>query len=152
MKSRKILAKFLLVIFLVFLFSDFNILESSDLKSYKKYGLPLIGVSIVAGFGANYLRKEALKRYDEAEKLWNEYMSIPSGASYEEFEEAYEKYEDKYGEALKYRNYYLICGGVAILSGAAGFYLILYSSSNKIISIGYNSGFYNNRIYLRVKF
>lgn len=154
MKTKRIIAIFLLYNLLLSLFISDKNLYGASLADYKKFGLPLIGLSVLAGVGANYLRKEALKRYEEAENLWEAYMAIPAGSSYEEFEVAYEKYEDKYAEAVQYRNYYLICGGVAILSAAAGIYLVIYSSSSKIITLGYSPNYIYNQhnINLKVKF
>ncbi len=151
-KLKKLIAFILIFSFITYIIPQKSF-GGKGIASYKKYGLPLLGVSILAGVGANYLRKVAVKKYDEAEELWQEYMALKSGSN-EDFEDAYERYEDKYGEALQYRNYYLICGGISILAAAAGVFLLVYNPSNKSISIGYSPDFIRmqNDLYIKVKF
>ncbi|MBN1897605.1 MAG: hypothetical protein JW827_02420 [Spirochaetes bacterium] len=121
--------------------------------SLKQWALPIMGVGILAGVGAALIRKKALEKYDEAELVWQEYMAIPSGKANEVFETAYEKYQDKYGAAVQYRNYYLIVGGIGLLAVAAGAFLLIWSPKENV-SVGYNPNFYsmNNDVYLQVKF
>lgn len=148
----KIISLITIIFFIIYITPTKNF-AGGDIVSYKKYALPLLGVSILAGIGASYLRETALKKYAEAEELWQEYMALKSGTN-EDFESAYERYEDKYAEAVQYRNYYLICGGVGILTAVAGIFLLVYSPSNKSISIGYRSDFIRmqNDFYVKIRF
>jgi len=150
--KKRIISLITIIFFIIYVIPVKNF-AADGIGSYKKYALPLLGVSILAGVGANYLRKTALKKYEEAEELWQEYMALKSGTN-EDFEAAYERYEDKYAEAQQYRNYYLICGGVGILAAAAGIFLLVYSPSNKSISIGYTPDFIRmqNDFYVKIRF
>lgn len=149
---KKCFILFLTVIFILFLFNC-NLLYAKT--SYKKFALPLLGVSLLAGGGSIYLQKKAKKKFNESETLWQEYLTVPEAQVNDVYEQKYEKYEDKYAEAKTLRTYYLIClGGSALTFVGAVVLWFFVPSSNKNISMGYNTDYTKsyNDLYIKVKF
>ena len=149
------------VILLIIIFSIFIInIRTGYTDSGKKWALPLLGASLLAGGGAYYLRKNAKEKYEEADKLYDAYVNISEkgtdGNPYpnDVYEKAYEKYEDKFAEAKQMETYTLMCLGGGVLALAGSVFLFLKPSSNKIMNIGYNIDYKNkfNDLFLNVKF
>ncbi len=102
-------------------------------------GFILLGLSGLAFWGSSYFKDKATEKYDEAEKLWNEYLALPSGTDFETFEEKYESYQDKYGEAVYYRKYFWISLAGGTLLATAGLYLVIFNPEKKFnLSYNYN--------------
>lgn len=146
------------LIFLVLFFFSFYIINTTPLyaSSYKKWALPLLGVSLIAGYGAYYTYGKASDKYDEAENIYNnEYLTIPQGQPNEVFEQSYEKYENKLSEAKTMRTYYLICSAGAVLAFAGSIVLYFFiPSSNESVNVGYNIDYKENtnNLFIKAKF
>ena len=149
---KKCFIIFLVVNFCIFIF---DVSKVQTATSYKKYAWPLLGVSLLAGYGSTYLRKNAIQKYDDAEILYQEYLAIPSTEKNNEvYEKKFELYEDKYGEAKQMRTYYILCMSGAVLAFAGSIFLFFYNPSSKMINVGYNIDYNHgyNDLHLKIKF
>ncbi|MDD5065422.1 MAG: hypothetical protein PHF84_00095 [bacterium] len=150
---KKIISFLLIISILAFIFEPSQV-KAGGLSFGKGWAWPLLGVSVLAGFGANYLRNKAISLNDDADTLYSEYMAVPQGQPNDVFEKKYEAYEDKLAEAEGMRTYYLICLGGSILTLAGAIYLFTYKPSSKIVSFGYQTDYKNqsNDVFVKVRF
>ena|GEM_PF-5191956 len=149
---RKSFIIFLICIFFIFIL---NLEMAYSQSSLRKWALPLLGVSLIAGYGAIHFQKKANEKYDESETLYQEYLAIPEGQPNEVFEQKYETYENRFADAESLRTYYLLCLGGSALTFIGSIVLWFYNpSSSKLVDFGYNNDFTTgqNDLYIKVKF
>ncbi len=146
--------KKILIFGITLCFSFFIVSPYAYGMSKKLYSIPLFGLSILCGYGANYLYHKSLDKYDEAENKYNEYLSLPDGTSNDIFETKYEEYEDQYAEFKKMQTYYYMALGATILSFGASIYFVLSKDKNSTTALGYRYNYFASRndIYLIMKF
>lgn len=105
-------------------------------------GWILAGVTIISGGFSFYYHNQANEFKNEADKIYDEYKSLPPGTSEITFNEKYRNYENKLdlaNKSLQIRNILL---GISGINTGISLYCFLYKKrvNNMVVRFNFSSG------------